>query len=196
LVAGGLGLNLGIDVYSLVVLAIGLAMDAFSVATVTGFSLRRVDYYHASRMSATFGLFHALMPLIGWAAGSTIVNLVSGYDHWVAFLLLAFVGGRMIYEAVANGETIDASRVLSAANLLLFSVAVSIDSLAVGLSFFLERIAILIPALIIGAMTALFTFAGLMLGNRTGKSFGRSTQILGGVILIGIGLRIVVTHLF
>ena len=172
-----------------------MAMDAFSVATVTGLNLNKVNYHLAYIMSFSFGIFHFFMPLLGWLAGSTVVDMISGYDHWVAFLLLSIVGAKMIYEAVANKETLDTSKILNIPNILLLTIAVSIDSLAVGLSFYLERIQILIPALIIGAVTFVFTFLGVVLGNKTGRSFGKGTQIIGGIILIGIGLRIVITHM-
>jgi len=169
-------------------------MDALSVATVTGFSLKKVDLRQASKVSINFGGFHVFMPILGWLAGSTVVWLIADYDHWVAFLLLAFVGGKMIYEASRGEERIEPSKVLDNLNLLLFSVAVSIDAIAVGLSFYLEDIPILVPSLIIGAVTFAFTFMGMVLGNKMGRFVGRGTQIFGGVILIAIGLRIVITH--
>jgi putative Mn2+ efflux pump MntP len=146
-------------------------------------------------MSVVFGVFHVFMPILGWLAGSSIVNLISGYDHWVAFLLLAFVGVRMIYESRMGEEEIEASKIVSLKNLVLFSVAVSIDSMAVGLTFFLERIAILIPSLVIGFITFIISFSGTRIGHKTGQTFGKNTQIIGGIILILIGIRIVVTHM-
>jgi len=169
-------------------------MDALSVATVTGFSLKTVSLRQASKVSINFGAFHVIMPMAGWLVGSTIVWLIADYDHWVAFLLLAFVGGKMIYEAAGAEERIEPSKVLDNLNLLLFSVAVSIDAIAVGLSFYLEKIPILVPAVIIGAVTFAFTFMGMILGNRMGRLIGKGTKILGGVVLIAIGLRIVIAH--
>lgn len=170
-------------------------MDALSVATVTGLSLEKVSFQQASKMPITFGAFHVLMPVVGWFAGSTIVWLIADYDHWVAFLLLIFVGGKMIYEALSAEERIEPFIVFNNMSLLLFSVAVSIDSLAVGLSFYLERVHILVPAMIIGVITFAFTFVGVFLGNRIGRFIGKGTQILGGFVLIAIGLRIVLTHI-
>jgi len=146
-------------------------------------------------MAAFFGVFHVFMPVAGWFAGATIIWLISSYDHWVAFLLLTFVGGRMIYGALRGEERVDASKVLSNGSLLLFSVAVSIDAIAVGLSFYCENISILEPAIIMGAVTFAFTFLGMYLGNRTGHLIGKGAPIIGGAILILIGLRIVLTHL-
>ena len=184
------------DIYSIVLLAVGLAMDALSVATVAGFSLRTVNLRQASKMSINFGAFHVLMPVAGWLAGSTVVWLIADYDHWVAFILLSVVGGKMIQEALGSGERIESSTVLDNMNLFFFSVAVSIDSMAVGLSLYLESVAILAPALIIGAVTFTFTFLGVVLGNRVGRSLGRTTQIFGGFVLVAIGLRIVLKHIY
>ena len=193
---GGPAVNAGMDIYSLFLVAIGLAMDAFSVATVTGFNHKDISLWEASKMSLSFGAFHVFMPLLGWFAGSTVVLIISKYDHWVAFLLLLLVGGRMIYEAFkADGV---AERVISLRNLevLVFSVAVSIDAVAVGLSFYLEKIRILTPAFIMGAVTFFFTVVGIGIGNQTGRLVGKWSQVLGGTILILIGLRIVLTHIF
>lgn len=190
-----MALETGIDVYSLILLSVGLAMDAFSVATVTGFGLGRTKIGDAARMSISFGAAHVVMPILGWFLGSTIVDLVSSYDHWVAFLLLFFVGGRMMKEGLDGDREVDPSRILGTVSLLMFTVAVSIDALAVGLSFRLEGLPILVPSLFMGAGTLLFTFAGLLVGNRTGKAFGKKAQIIGGLVLVGIGARIVFTHL-
>jgi putative Mn2+ efflux pump MntP len=188
-------MELGIDLYSLILLSIGLAMDAFSVATVTGFGLSRIKMSDATRMSVSFGVAHTVMPVLGWYLGSTVSRLISGFDHWVAFLLLAFVGGKMVLEGVKGDGEVDPQKILGTMSLLLFTVAVSIDALAVGLSFSLERIPIFIPSLFIGAGTLIFTFIGLMIGNRTGQAFGRKAQIFGGLVLILIGARIVFTHI-
>ena len=182
------------DLYSIVFIAIGLAMDVFSVATVTGFVLKRVSLRQASKMSLSFGSFHVVMPMIGWFVGSTIVELVAEYDHWVAFLLLTLVGGRMIYRA-NNTKRKKGSEMLNGFNLLMFSVAVSIDALAVGLTFFLENVALFLPVVIIGLVASLFALVGLVVGSRTGRLFGKRVEVIGGLILIAIGLRIVLTHM-
>lgn len=189
-------MNLGIDIYSLILIAAGLAMDAFSVATITGFSLSQINYKLMVRLSTAFGFFHILMPILGWFAGLTVLGIISWYDHWLAFLLLLIVGGRMIFEAVKENEPIDPSKVLGGINLAMVSVAVSIDALAVGLSFYLERVAIFFPSIVLGIITFLFTFGGVLIGNHVGPSLGKKVKIGGGVILILIGIRIVFTHIF
>ena len=186
-----------IDIYSLILLSIGLAMDAFSVAIVAGFGLGKVKLIDSIKVSSSFGAAHIIMPILGWFLGATVINLIQRWDHWVAFLLLAFVGGKMTKEGL-NKETekIKASDLLGLTSLLIFTLAVSIDALAVGLSFSLEKLSIWIPSLYMGAGTLLFTFIGLNIGNRTGQRFGKKAQIGGGLVLILMGLRIVLTHMF
>lgn len=187
-------MELGVDLASLLLLSVGLAMDAFSVATVTGFGLGKVRLSDAARMSISFGAAHVVMPIIGWFLGSTVVDLIASYDHWVAFLLLLFVGGKMVKEGLDGDEEVDAEAILGTVSLIMFTVAVSIDALAVGLSFRLEELPIFLPSLFMGAGTLLFTFVGLLIGNRTGQAFGKKAQILGGLVLVAIGARIVLTH--
>ncbi|HEX9915953.1 MAG TPA: manganese efflux pump MntP family protein [Candidatus Bathyarchaeia archaeon] len=188
-------MDLGVDLFTLVMLSVGLAMDAFSVATVTGFSLGRVRLQDAAKMSLSFGAAHVVMPTIGWYLGATVVDFISGFDHWLAFLLLAFVGGKMMKEGLNGDGKMDPQSVLGGLSLLVFTLAVSVDSLAVGLSFSLEKIAIFVPSLFMGAGTLAFTFVGLMIGNRTGQAVGRRAQIFGGLVLILIGARIVLSHM-
>lgn len=185
-----------IDFYSLILLSIGLAMDAFSVAIVAGFGLGEVKLVDSLKVSATFGAAHIIMPVLGWFLGSTVLNLIQRWDHWIAFLLLAFVGGKMLREGLdPETEEVNASDLLGFASLIMFTIAVSIDALAVGLSFSLQELSIWVPSLYMGVGTLIFTFVGLNIGNRTGQRFGKRAQIAGGLVLILIGLRIVITHL-
>jgi putative Mn2+ efflux pump MntP len=186
----------GIDLVSLLLLSVGLSMDVLSVSAVTGFGLGRMSRGQMLRLAGAFGAFHIFMPFIGWLAGGSILNFISEYDHWVAFLLLAFVGGRMLLEGVRGGEEIDPGRILETRSLFLFSVAVSVDSIAVGLSFGLGGVPILFPAMIIGVTAFAFTLVGVAVGCRAGQWLGRWSQMGGGLILILIGLRVLLTHLF
>jgi putative Mn2+ efflux pump MntP len=170
-------------------------LDAFSVATTAGLSLEKVDYGMSFKIAFTFGIFHIFMPLMGWYIGSEVIDFISGYDHWVAFILLAFIGVKMVYEAIKKKQPIEADQIIGVYNLLLISIAVSIDSLAVGLSFFLERIPILVPSIIIGSVTTLAVFIGTVIGGFTSKSLGKNSQMIGGIILILIGIRILTTHI-
>ncbi|MBD3170853.1 manganese efflux pump [Candidatus Bathyarchaeota archaeon] len=185
------------DIPSLILLSVGLAMDAFSVALVAGFGLGKIKFMDTAKVSSSFGVAHIVMPILDWLMGSTIIGFIQRWDHWVAFILLAFVGGRMIQEGwdEASGE-INACDLLNFTSLVMFTVAVSIDALAVGLSFSLQELSIWVPSLYMGAGTLVFTFIGLTIGNKTGARFGKKAQIVGGLILIFIGLRVVITHIF
>ena len=185
------------DYVSVLLIAVGLSMDAFAVAIGRGAVLLHGDRVRgALAMALAFGAFQALMPVAGWLLGSAFAGFIGGIDHWIAFLLLAGIGGRMIFEAVTRREE-DDRPALSVRVLLLLAVATSIDALAVGLGLRLAdpSIPILLAALLIGAVTFGLSLTGGMLGSRLGERFGRSMEAVGGVVLIGIGLRILVTHL-
>lgn len=181
---------------TLIAIAVGLAMDAFAVAIGAGLTLKTVDARQTFRLAWHFGLFQALMPVIGWLAGLTVADLITPVDHWIAFGLLAAIGGKMIYEAVHpdrhERERPDPTRGWA---LVLLSIATSIDALAVGLSLALLGLNIWYPAVVIGLVAAAFTAAGLHLGRRFGALLGRRMEVVGGVILIAIGLRILIEHL-
>jgi putative Mn2+ efflux pump MntP len=171
-------------------------MDAFSVALVAGFGLGKIKLADTMKVSSSFGAAHTVMPVVGWFLGSTIIGLIQNWDHWLAFVLLAFVGGKMIREGLdKENEEINSTDLLNWSSLIMFTIAVSIDALAVGLSFSLEKLSIWVPSIYMGAGTLLFTFVGLSIGNKTGSRFGKKAQIVGGLILVLIGLRIVLTHL-
>lgn len=184
------------DIYSILLLSVGLAMDAFSVALVAGFGLGKVKLADSLKVSGTFGIAHIIMPTLGWFLGSTVLELIQRWDHWIAFLLLAIVGGKMLREGLdENAGEIDAKELLGMTSLLMFTIAVSIDALAVGLSFSVQGLSIWVPSLYMGAGTLIFTFVGLNIGNRTGQRFGKRAQVFGGLVLILIGLRIVLAHM-
>lgn len=190
-------MSLSMDIYSLVLLSIGLAMDAFSVAIASGFGLGKMKLADSLKVSSSFGAAHIIMPILGWFLGSTVVTFIQRWDHWLAFILLAYVGGRMLREGLNEDiKAIEASDLLEFTSLIMFTVAVSIDALAVGLSFSLQGLSIWIPSLFMGAGTLIFTFIGLNIGNKTGQQYGKKAQIVGGFILILIGLRIVFLHIF
>jgi putative Mn2+ efflux pump MntP len=175
-------------------LAIGMAMDAFAVCLASGSLPLTQGPRPAFRLSFHFGLFQFIMPVLGWLAGATIEPVSRDHDHWIVFGLLSFVGLRMIYSALKGGESqsTDPSRGLT---LVLLSVAVSVDALAVGLSLGLLGIFVWYPAIIIGVVTGVLSLIGLRLGNRLGRRFGKSVEVIGGFVLIGIGLQILIAHL-
>lgn len=172
-------------------------MDALAVAIATGIVLGKVSARQTFRLSWHFGLFQFLMPVIGWLAGLSVERYISGYDHWLAFGLLGFIGGKMAYESMRGNEaerTVgDPTRGIS---LVLLSVATSIDALAVGLSLGVLRVRIWYPAVVIGLVAGGLTAAGMHLGAPLGNRIGRRMELLGGLVLIGIGCNILYRHLF
>ncbi len=182
---------------SLLALAAALAMDAFAVAVVTGVVLNPVTGRHVFRLAFHFGLFQFLMPLLGWLGGVAVRRYVSGIDHWIAFGLLLFVGGKMLREGASGGES-DRSAAIdptSGWSLVVLSVATSIDAFAVGLSLAMVGSMIVIPAVVIGVVAACFTTSGMMIGRRLGSIWGNRVELMGGLILIAIGLKILAEHL-
>jgi len=177
-------------------IAVGLAMDAFAVAIGVGLNAGRVSGRTTFRLAWHFGLFQFLMPVVGWLAGLSVEQWISGVDHWVAFGLLVAIGGHMLYEAFRGDEERSVRDPTRGASLVVLSVATSIDALAVGLSLALLGTDIWYPAVIIGVVAFAFTAAGLHLGSRFGARLGKRVEALGGVILIGIGVRILLDHLF
>jgi putative Mn2+ efflux pump MntP len=176
-------------------IAVGLAMDAFAVAVSGGAAVREDRFRYALIVGALFGGFQAGMPVLGWLGGASLASFIGAYDHWIAFLLLALIGGKMVVEAVrGDGETVQFAAG-STATLLLLAVATSIDALAVGVTFAVLDMPIFWPAVTIGAVTFVLSAAGVLIGGSVGRIFGRKIEVFGGVILIGIGLRILLDHL-
>jgi putative Mn2+ efflux pump MntP len=184
------------DPLSLFGIALALAMDAFAVALGTGMNLAALTGRHLFRLGFHFGLFQALMPVIGWLAGLTVQKQVAAWDHWIAFALLTFVGGKMLKEAfVHDDEDTGASDPTRGLSLVLLSVATSIDALAVGFSLSMLGVSIWTPALVIGLVAGVLTVVGMLLGRRAGDHWGPRVEIVGGLVLIGIGVKILVEHL-
>jgi putative Mn2+ efflux pump MntP len=177
-------------------IALGLAMDAFAVCLGAGTTQHVNGPRPAFRLAFHFGLFQALMPVLGWLVGSTIERWIAPFDHWIAFGLLAFVGVRMIRSGLdSEGEShsTDPSR---GATLIMLSVATSIDAFAVGLSLAVLNVNIIYPAIVIGLVAAGMSLLGLLLGQRLGEAFGKRMEVVGGLILIAIGVRVLIAHLF
>lgn len=186
------------DTLSILGIAVALAMDAFAVALAAGATLRPLTFRRCFRLVFHFGLFQAMMPVIGWLAGLTLQSFVATWSHWLAFLLLTIIGGRMIFLAVYgvqehNSTAADPSKGLT---LVALSVATSIDALAVGLTLAMLDVAIWLPALIIGLVAGCFTLTGLILGARAGACWGKQIEVAGGVLLILIGIKILVDALW
>jgi manganese efflux pump family protein len=176
-------------------LAFGLAMDAFAVAIAAGLASRELSGRHVFRLAFHFGLFQFLMPVVGWLAGQTLQQRIAVVDHWLAFTLLAFIGVKMIRESFGSeggDKERDPTRGWSLVHL---SVATSIDALAVGLSLAFLGSSIVRASVVIGLVAAGMTAFGIMFGNRIGARFGRWAERAGGAVLLGIGARILLTHL-
>jgi putative Mn2+ efflux pump MntP len=178
------------------VIAFGLAMDAFAVSLGIGTS--QISYSTRSRLRLAFhfGIFQAGMTLIGWLGGTTIESLIRDFDHWVAFALLAYVGGKMIWESLHDDPERYSSDPTRGGLMVLLSVATSIDALAVGLSMAILGAPVFIPSLFIGLVAFLLSAIGLFCGCYFGGRFGKRMETLGGLLLIAIGIRILFEHLF
>jgi putative Mn2+ efflux pump MntP len=176
-------------------IAVGLAMDCFAVSLCKGLATRRGRAKTSLLMAFFFGLFQGVMPVIGYAAGIYLLDVISGYDHWIAFGLLGAVGSKMLWESFKGGKDADSCASLGLRELLILSVATSIDALAVGLSFAFLKMPILFAAGIIGSVSFLFSLLGFFLGKKAGERFGGYAEIAGGLILIGIGVKILSGHM-
>jgi len=179
---------------TIVVIAVGLAMDAFAVSIVSGATYKKLHVRHALRMAGFFGGFQALMPIIGYLAGMTVREYASAWDHWIAFGLLAGVGGKMIYESFKIEEAEKQRNPANIIVLLILSVATSIDALAIGVTLSMVANAVVTAAIIIGVITFGLSLVGVYVGKRFGHFFENKIEIAGGLILIGIGVKIVLEH--
>ncbi len=178
----------------IILIALALSIDAFAVSVAAAAAGRLTSTRSSVRLSFHFGIFQFLMPVLGWSAGQALAPLIAPVDHWIAFGLLAFVGGRMIRAGTGTpGErTDDPSRGMT---LVALSTATSIDALAVGLSLSVLGVEIWVPSTIIGIITACVSFGGILLGSKLHVRFGRHAEIAGGIVLILIAVRIVVSHM-
>jgi manganese efflux pump family protein len=183
------------DFITIIFLAIGLGVDAFSVAIGIGATNDKKSWAPVLRLAAAFGIFQFVMPIIGWLAGLTVVEIIASFDHWIAFALLVLVGGKMIWEGFEKETDEEKSDQTRGWPLLLLSIATSIDALAVGFSFSVLKNPILIPAVIIGVVCFLMTVIGMIFGKVLAKIFGRKVEIFGGLVLIAIGVKILIDHM-
>ncbi|RUA24051.1 MAG: hypothetical protein DSY76_08495 [Bacteroidetes bacterium] len=176
-------------------IAIGLSMDSLAISISNGLTLRNLNLSKSLSIAFSLAFFQALMPLLGWWAGNGIEAFIEEIDHWVAFVLLGFIGGKMVYEGLQNNEQKSETE-LSTLMLLSQSIATSIDAFAVGISFAVLDYEITLPVIIIGIVTFVFSMIGLQLGKLFGEKLGKSVEIFGGSILMGIGIKILIEHLY
>lgn len=180
--------------FELILIAIGLSMDAFAVSVCKGLSVKTLKAQNALLVGLFFGGFQALMPLLGWLLGRQFERYIVEIDHWIAFALLGFIGGKMVWEALRGGDEGDSGS-FAFKELLLLAIATSIDALAVGVTFAFLSVDIWSSVAVIGATTFAFSFGGVYLGNKVGGRFHEKAELAGGVILVLIGLKILLEHL-
>lgn len=184
-------------IFELLLVAVGLSMDAFAVAVCKGLGMKRLNMRTAAVLALFFGGFQALMPLVGWLLGSQFMWLIEPVDHWVAFVLLVFIGAKMLWEALHDDEDCDCEDTsrIDLREYLMLAIATSIDALAVGISFAALSVDIVPAVSLIGLVTFALTLVGVAVGHFFGSRYERPASIAGGVVLILIGVKILLEHL-
>jgi putative Mn2+ efflux pump MntP len=183
------------EILTIVLIAISLSFDTFAVSISCGLILRRIDFFSATKIAVTMAVFQAVMPLIGWLAGSGIKTYAESFDHWIAFVILGLLGGKMIYESFNTDPEERSFNPLDFKVMVGMAIATSIDALVVGFSFALLDYKILFSVGIIGAVTYIVAMLGMLFGKKIGSRNGRRMEILGGIMLFLIGLKILIEHL-
>lgn len=183
--------------FELFLIAVGLSMDAFAVSICKGLKMQRFNVRHAGVIALAFGGFQALMPVIGWFLGKQFESYITGIDHWIAFALLAVIGGKMAVESFKKEEedSSNENEKLDVKELLVLAVATSIDALAVGITFAFLQVSIVPAVSLIGVITFVLSAVGVFIGHKFGAKFKSKAELAGGIILILIGLKILLEHL-
>ena len=184
--------NDNLETLSIVLIAVALAMDAFAVSLCKGLAMKKPDLKSVVIIALWFGIFQAIMPVIGYLLGNSMYDLIKDYDHWIAFGLLFLIGANMIRESFSEEEEMDAD--IHPIPMLILAIATSIDAFAVGISLAMDGSDIISSALIIGLITFLISAVGVKIGAKVGGILGKRAELLGGVILIVIGIKIVLEH--
>lgn len=182
------------NLYEIILISIGLAMDAFAVSICKGLSMKKINWKSTIIIAIYFGLFQAIMPVFGYLLGSSFSVIVQKLDHWIAFILLAIIGGNMIKES-KDDETEKRNDKVDFKTMILLAIATSIDALAVGVTFAFFEVNIFLSIIIIGLITFSLSFVGVIIGNKFGDKFQNKAEFIGGMILIIIGLKILLEHL-
>ncbi len=184
------------DLLTVFVLAIGLSMDSFAVSISCGLAEQKVTFGHAVKISFAFAFFQGILPLLGWLMGTELKSFVESVDHWIAFAILAYLGAKMIYESFSANLEDKIADIYSFRHIMTLSLATSIDALVVGFSYAMaETGKIFGGVVIIGSVTFFFSMLGIRIGKDVGGKFGTKVEFLGGIILLGIGLKILIEHL-
>ncbi|MEG1139945.1 MAG: manganese efflux pump MntP family protein [Lachnospiraceae bacterium] len=176
---------------------IGVSMDAFAVSICKGLNMRKMNYAHAFIYALFFGGFQAIMPLIGWILGTGFKNYITAVDHWIAFILLTIIGGKMLYEAFTKKEEegVNEEERLNLKEVLIMAIATSIDALAIGVTFAFLGVNIWLAIAVIGVTTFIISYFGVVVGNVFGNKYEKKAEIMGGIILILIGVKLLLEHL-
>lgn len=182
------------ELIQVMLIGVGLSMDAFAVAVCKGLKMKKIDLKYALLIAAFFGFFQGLMPLVGWFLGKQFEKYITDFDHWIAFGLLAIIGGKMIWEAF-HSEGDNCPIIYDIKELFILAIATSIDALAVGITFAFLKTNILSAILIIGCITFVLSLVGVGIGNRFGVKYKNKAEFAGGTILVLIGLKILLEHL-
>ncbi|MFC1495016.1 manganese efflux pump MntP family protein [Thermodesulfobacteriota bacterium] len=180
---------------TIILLAFALAMDAFAVSIASGMAIKDLRVKHSFIIAVWFGLFQAIMPLLGWISGVKLQRFISEIDHWVVFGLLLFIGSKMIYEAFQIDSVKERSDPMDVRVLFALSIATSLDAFAAGVSFALLNVSVVTPVIIIGIITFIMSFTGVWIGNRGTHFFEKKMEAAAGVVLISIGLKVLLEHL-
>ena len=181
--------------FDVIIISISLAMDCFALSIAGGATTKKPRVINALKVGLFFGLFQALMPVIGWYIGFGFKDLIENVDHWIAFGLLGAIGVKMIYESFKIESEKNKINLIKISSLLILSVATSIDALVVGITFSLLEISLYLSVAIIGLFTFVFSISGYFIGHKLGKFLENKVELIGGIILIGIGTKILIEHL-
>lgn len=184
------------SIIEIALIGVGLAMDAFAVSICKGLAMRRMNYKKAIIIAAFFGVFQALMPALGYVLGTTFANKIAAIDHWIAFILLALIGANMIKEALSSDDDECQDDSLRLGDLIMLSIATSIDALAVGITFAFFNVSLLLSVSMIGIITFIICVIGVKVGNVFGEKYKSKAELAGGLILIVMGAKILIDHLF
>ena len=183
------------EILTLIFIAIGLTFDTFAVSITTGLMASHIRFWKATKVALVLAFFQGLMPVLGWFIGSQVKYLITSYDHWIAFGLLLIIGSKMIYESLKEDEEKKNFDPFKPMVLIGIAIATSIDALVIGVTFAFIDVNIGLSVLIIGGITYIVAMLGMLFGKNAGKWFGRKMEIIGGLILIGIGTKILLEHL-
>jgi manganese efflux pump family protein len=183
-------------IITILLIAFGLSFDTFAVSVSSGLILRKINFFDAMKIAFVLALFQGLMPLIGWLIGSGLRKYMMAYDHWIAFILLSVLGTKMIYESFQSEDERKPINPMRFTVMLSMAIATSIDALIVGLSFAFFELNIYLTVLLIGTVTFIVAMLGILFGKKAGAHLGQRMEIVGGLILIAIGFKILIEHQF